>query len=451
MKVRGAMGSLRDWFARPAPLAEGPFQTTRARRLSALVLFGFLGVFGLWAAFVPLESAIIANGVVTVESKRKKVQHLEGGIVERVDVRDGDSVRSGQVLAVLNQTDSSAALGVLLSEQDAVLALEARLQAELAGAKSVSFPPALMERAEMSSAKAAMDGQKNLFAQRSQSLATQVDVLNNRKAQYLEMVSGLQAQLKAIESQTTLIEQETQATEKLFDQGLSTLPRVLALKRAGKSLAGQRGELVATIAQNKLKASEIDMQILEMRNERLDKISAEMRDAERRRFELADRVKAARGLVNRMTITAPADGLVVAATIHSAGQVVRAGETVMEIVPQNDGLIVEAQLKPDDADNVHPGVPARVRLVHFKDTFQPVVEGKVRSVSADRLVDSRTGTPYYQAEIEVDAAAVKAVLGNEKLQPGLPAEVMIGLGSSTALEYLFAPLNRRLQRAMREE
>jgi HlyD family type I secretion membrane fusion protein len=450
MMVRDAMSGLRDWFARPAPV-EGPFQTTRASRLSALVLFGFLGVLGLWAAFVPLDSAILANGVVTVESKRKKVQHLEGGIVERVDVRDGDSVRAGQVLAVLNQTDSSAALGVLSSEQDAVLALEARLQAELAGAPSVAFPPALADRAQTSSAKAAMDGQNNLFAQRLQSLETQVDVLKNRKAQYLEMVSGLEAQLRAVESQTSLIEQETQATEKLFDQGLSTLPRVLALKRAGKSLAGQRGELVATIAQNKLKASEVDMQIAELKSERLDKVSAEVREVERRRFELADRIKAARGFLNRMTITSPAAGVVVAATIHSPGQVVRAGETVMEIVPQNDGLIIEAQLKPDDADNVRPGVPARVRLVHFKDKFQPVVEGKVRSVSADRLVDARTGTAYYQAEIEVDGAAVKAVLGDEKLQPGLPAEVMIGLGSRTALEYLFAPLNRRLQRAMREE
>lgn len=449
MTVRDAMSVLRSWLG-GAP-AEGPFSTTRARRLSAAVLFGFLGVLGLWAALVPIESAVIANGVVAVESKRKKVQHLEGGIVERVNVRDGDSVRAGQALAVLNQTESAAALGVLLSEQDAVLALEARLQAELAGAAAVTFPQALTERAATSSAKAAMDGQKNLFEQRRQSLETQVDVLKNRRAQYLEMASGLEAQLRAVESQTALIQQETEATEKLFDQGLSTLPRVLALKRAAKSLAGQRGELSATVAQNKLKAGEVDMQIAELKSERLDKISAEMRDAERRRFELADRVKAARGLLGRMTITAPADGVVVAATIHSSGQVVRAGETLMEIVPQDDGLIVEAQLNPDDADNVRAGVPARVRLIHFKDKFQPVVLGKVRSVSADRLVDARTGMPYYQAEIEVDGAAVAAVLGDEKLQPGLPAEVMINLGSRTALEYLLAPLNRRLQRAMREE
>jgi hypothetical protein len=131
--------------------------------------------------------------------------------------------------------------------------------------------------------------------------------------------------------------------------------------------------------------------------------------------------------------------------------VVRPGDTVMEIVPQDDRLVVEAQLKPDDADNVRAGVAAKVRLIHSKNKFQPVVDGKVISVSADRLVDARTGVAYYQAEIEVDRAAIAAVLGDEKLQPGLPAEVMISLGSHTALEYLFAPLNRRLQRAMREE
>jgi HlyD family type I secretion membrane fusion protein len=449
MMIRDAFGGLRNWLGGPS--TDEPFQTTRVRRWSALVVFGFLAVFGIWAAFVPLSSAVIANGVIAVESKRKKVQHLEGGIVERVDVRDGDTVKLGQVLAVLNQTETSAALGVLVSDLDAVTALEARLQAEMTNAASVTFPPELIARKDTSSAKAAMTGQSDLFEQRRQSLDNQVDVMKNRKEQYLEVVSGLQAQLAAVDAQTALIARETQATEDLFNQGLSTLPRVLALKRAAKSLAGQRGELAATIAQNKLKASEIDMQIIELKNDRLDKISTEMRDTQKRRFELTDRVKAANAQANRMTITAPAAGVVVASVIHSPGQVVRGGETVMEIVPQDDRLVVEVQLKPDDADNVQPGIPANVRLIHFKDKFQPVVPGKVISVSADRLVDARTGVAYYQAEIEVDRASVTAVLGDEKLQPGLPAEVMISLGSHTALEYLLAPLNRRLQRAMREE
>lgn len=432
-------------------VAKEPFQTTRALRLSAAVLFGFLTIFGLWAAFVPLQSAVIATGVVAVESKRKKVQHLEGGIVERVAVRDGDHVRAGQVLAVLNQTESGAALGVLLSEQDAVLALEARLLAESTNGEKMTFPDDLRRRSALPSAKAAMAGQTNLFEQRRQSLDSQIAILNNRREQYLEIVAGLQAQLEAVGGQTALIKQEQRAVETLFEKGLAPLPKLLALKRAGTSLAGQRGELIASIAQNRLKASEIDMEILNLRNERLDKIASELRDVQRRRFELADRLKAAKGLVNRMTITAPADGVVVALAIHTPGQVARGGDTLLEIVPQNDRLIVEAQLRPDDADNVRPGIAANVRLIPFKTQFQPVVQGKVRSVSADRLVDPHTGAAYYQAEVEVDRAVVATALGSDKLQPGLPAEVMISLGSHTALEYMLAPLNRRLQHAMREE
>lgn len=450
MTVKDIGARLVAWIGGPAATGER-FQTTPALRVSAAVLLSFLAVFGAWAAFVPLESAVIASGVVAVESKRKKVQHLEGGILEQIAVRDGDQVKAGQVLAVLNQTDSAAALGVLMSEHDATLALESRLLAEIGESDGLTYPSELLARREMPSAKAAMDGQSKLFAQRRQSLDSQIAILNNRRGQHLEIVAGLQAQLASVGGQSDLIAQEQTATETLYVQGLSTLPRLLALKRARTSLSGQRGELIASIAENKLKASEIDMQILNLKNERSDKSATELRDVQKRRFELAERIKAAKGLLSRTTITAPADGIVVAATIHSPGQVIRGGDTLMEIVPQNDNLVIEAQLKPDDADNVRPGIPANVRLIAFKTKFQPVVEGKVRAVSADRLVDPHTGAAYYQAEIEVERTLVAAALGHDTLQPGLPAEVMINLGSHTALEYLVAPLNRRLQHAMREE
>ncbi len=450
MIFRDLVGNWKDWFA--AADAEGePFQTTNVRRWSAFVLFGFLAVFVLWAAFVPLESAVLANGVIAVEGKRKKVQHLEGGIVESVSVRDGDHVKAGQVLAVLNQTESAAAVGVLQSQLDAVVAQEARLQAEIANAGSIAFPADLTGRVESASAKAAMEAQTRLFDERRKSLESQTAILQSRQGQYVQVVRGLEAQLVSVRGQSKLISQEKVAFEALYEKGLSTLPRVLALKRAAESLSGQEGELIASIAENKLKASEIDMQVLELMNDRQDKAATEMRDTQKLRFELIERIKAAQGQLGRTTITAPGDGIVVASIVHSAGQVVRGGDTLLEIVPQDDRLIVEVQLKPEDADNVRAGVAAHVRLVHFKDQFQPVVAGKVLSVSADRLIDERTGASYYQAEIEVDRDEVAAALGDAKLQPGLPAEVMIKLGSHTALEYLIAPLDRRLQRAMREE
>lgn len=428
-----------------------PFAIGRVMRLSTAVLIAFLVLFGLWAAIVPLDSAVMAQGVVAVESKRKKVQHLEGGILERIAVRDGDTVEAGQILAVLNQTDSAAAVNVLLSEQDAVLALEARLRAEMNDEGVLNFAPELQVRQNVAAAVAAMEGQARLFQQRRDSLASEIAILDNRRAQYLQMVEGLQAQLAATKKQTTLIDEEQAAIQVLFDKGLAPLPKLLALKRARAGLDGQRGEIISSIAENRLRASEVDMEILNLRNSRLDKVAAELRDVQKRRFELVDRIKAAAGQLTRLTITAPSGGVVVATVIHSPGQVVRPGETLLEIVPQHDRLIIEAQIKPDDADNVRAGIAARVRLIPFKTQYQPVVEGHVRSISADRLQDPNTGMAYYQAEIELDRDAVAAALGPDALQPGLPAEVMISLGSHTALEYLVAPMNRRLQQAMREE
>jgi HlyD family type I secretion membrane fusion protein len=428
-----------------------PFHTGRMLRLSASVLIGFLVLLFLWAAIVPLDSAVMAQGVVAVEGKRKKVQHLEGGIVERVVVRDGDTVKAGQILAVLNQTDSTAALNVLMSDQDAILAQEARLRAELNGETTLNFPPALLARRDIPAAIAAMEGQIQLFQQRRDSQRSEIAILENRRGQYLQMVQGLRAQLSAVKRQIELMNEEQASIQTLFDKGLAPLPRLLALKRGRAALDGQRGELVSSIAENHLRASEVEMEILNLRNNRLDKATAELRDVQKRRFELVDRIKAAHGQLTRMTIRAPSDGIVVATAIHSRGQVVRSGDTLLEIVPQHDRLIVEAQLRPDDADNVRPGVEARVRLIPYKTKFQPVVEGRVRSVSADRLENPHTGSPYYLAEVELDRKAVAAALGGETLQPGLPAEVMISLGSHTALEYLVAPMNRRLQHAMREE
>ncbi len=449
--LRAAPGQFKLLVLGPDTPSGEPFQTGRVLRLSASVIIGFLILFGLWAAIVPLDSAVMAQGVVAVESKRKKVQHLEGGILERIAVRDGDSVRAGQVLAVLNQTDSAAAVNVLLSEQDAILAQEARLRAEMNAEDALNFAPELQVRRNVPAALAAMEGQTRLFQQRRDSLASEVAILESRRGQYLQIVEGLEAQLSAIRKQRGFIDDEQAAVQALFDQGLAPLPKLLALKRASAGLEGQRGELLASIAENRLRASEVDMQILNMRNLRLDKVAAEMRDVQKRRFELVDRIKAAAGQLTRMTITAPSDGIVVATAIHSPGQVVRPGETLLEIVPQHDRLIVEAQLKPDDADNVRPGIVAHVRLIPFKAKFQPVVEGKIRSISADRLQDPHTGAAFYLAEVELDRAAVATVLGRDALQPGLPAEVMINLGSHTALEYLAAPMNRRLQQAMREE
>ncbi len=452
-KIRDLVGNAmrRFWAFLMHTDSDDPFRMSSPARIGALGIMGFLVVFLAWASFVTLDSAVIASGVVSVEGKRKKVEHFEGGIVERVLVNDGDVVSAGQALIILSKTQSLTALDILLSEQDAVLALEARLDAELADADELKLPPELTERAAVPAAQAAISGQTKLFAQRRETFRGEIAALTGRKDQYLEIVQGLDAQIRSIARQTVLIDQEHEGIQKLYDQGLARLPNLLALKRARAALDGQKGALQSSIAENKLKASEVDVQVINIKNERLDQIAGEMRDAQRRRFELANRIKAAKDAFERTTIISPSAGTVVALAVHTQGEVVRSGDKLLEIVPGRDRLVVEAHINPDDADNVRAGTPARVRLSPFKTRAQPVVDGKVVGISADRLVDERTGMPYYLAEIEMDRAAVQSALGSATLQPGLPAEVMISLGEHTPLEYMIAPLSRRVEHAMREE
>lgn len=427
------------------------FGASRAIRLSSIVLVAFITAFFAWASLVPLDSAIIASGVVVVETKRKKIQHLEGGIIERIMVRNGERVETGQVLAILNQTESAAALELLEAEQDSILALEARLRAELGNQDSIQLPAALRDRKATPSGDAAISGQTSVFKQRKESLRSEISILQNRRAQYSRIVQGLKAQQKAIAEQLTLIEDELKAIQTLYSKGLSPLPKLLSLKRSKSALVGQSGELTASIAENELKANEIDMEILRLKNERNDKVSLELRDAEKRRFELEQQIRTAKGQFTRTRLTAPSSGTVVALSLYSPGEVLKPGETLLEIVPANDRMLIEAQLKPDDADDVRAGIKAYIRLLPFKTKMQPVIEGSILSVSADRLVDNRTGVAYYEAIIEVEREVVSEALGNTELQPGLPAEVIIGQGSHTALEYLLAPLNRRLNHALREQ
>lgn len=430
---------------------DDPFRASLMLRLAATIVGLFIFVFFAWAIFSRLDSAISANGVLSVETKRKRIQHFQGGIVDSIFVRNGDTVKAGQRLVSLNSTQSLAALNILLSEQDSALALEARLNAEVEGAKTLDFPDLLDNRAKIESASAAMRGQQLLFDQRRETHDSTLAVLASRRQQYGEIVAGLEAQLRSAHAQAALIVRERTGIQKLHEEGYATLPRLLALQRAEAALVGQEGGLKASIAENKLKMSEVDAEILRTKSDRLDQIAAEMRDVQRKQFELVDRIHAAQDTVQRSILTAPATGTVVGLKVYSSGEVIQPGAVLMELVPQNDQLVIEARINPNDADNLHPGMPARVRLNPFKTQAMPVVMGRVRDVSADRLVDERTGEGFYLVEVEMDRKEVRSVLGGAPLQPGLPAEVMISLGEHSPLEYLVAPLSRRVRHVMSEE
>lgn len=418
-----------------------------AGRLIMLVFV--VGFFG-WASFAPLDSAVMAPGVVVVESRVKTIQHLEGGIVHDILANDGQRVHAGQLLIRLDNTQASSVLGSLLDESDALEAQEARLEAERDGRDSIAYPADLLNRASDPKVVAAMRGEENAFAARRETLAKQIDILNNKTGENGTIVAGLQAQQVSVDKQIGLIDRESQSVQSLYDKGLSTLPRLLALKRQAADLAGQRGQLSEKIAQTKLTDGENDLQIMTLKNEQLSDVVKDLRDVQTKRFDLQDKVRAARDVLSRLEIRAPVSGRVQELSLHTIGAVVKPGEPLMEVVPEHDELEVDVHVRPEDADSVYAGMTARINFSAYQARRLPIVLGKVKSVSADRQVDQRTGQAYFAVAVTVDRAALKNY-PSAKLIPGLPVDVALDTGSRTALQYFLEPITDTFQNGMKEK
>lgn len=427
------------------------FMSTRklvgSGRLVILIFFvGFMG----WAALAPLDSAVMAPGVIVVESHRKTIQHLEGGIVRDVLVQDGQSVKAGQLLVRLDETQAQSTLQMLMSERDALEAQEARLVAERDGSPAINFPPDLVAHQNDPAVAAAIHGEESAFETRKATLAKQIDILTQRNKENQSIIAGLQNEQTAVDQQTALIARETESVQTLYDKGLSTLPRLLALKRQAADLSGQHGQLVEKIAQTQLSSGENELQIINLKNQQLADVVKDLRDVQTKRFDLLDRIQAARDILSRLMVRAPVSGKVVGLTVHTNGAVLHPGDTIMEIVPQKDELEVEAHVRPEDVENVHVGQTAKLNLSSYETRRLPILDGTVINVSADRLTDQRTGQAYFNVSVTVDRNKLKDY-PDAKLIPGLPVEVAFNTGSRTALEYLVEPISDVMRKGMREK
>lgn len=408
-------------------------------------VIGFLG----WAAFAPLDSAIQAPGVVVVETHRKAIQHLEGGIVKTIYVKEGERVTAGQPLVQLDETEGRASLNLLSGQADALAAEQARLEAERDGAERIAFPADLTERRDDPKVAEALRGEQNTFDTHRATLAKQQAIYNQRINENHRIVAGLQSQQQSVEQQSTLIQQESDSVQHLYDKGLSTLPRLLQLKRQAADLTGQHGQVSEKIAQVGLDSGEDELQILNLKNQFMNDVVKDLRDVQTKRFETMDRLHAARDIVARLRMTAPVAGKVVGLAVHSKGAVIRPGDLVMEIVPIEDQLDVEAKVKPEDADDVHIGMSAKVNLGAYKQRRLPMITGVVTNVSADRLVDQHTNQPYFSVMVQVDKSQLKDY-PDVKLIPGMPVDVAIDSGTHTALDYFIEPITGVFRRGMRE-
>jgi HlyD family secretion protein len=415
---------------------------------SAIVAVFVLGAC-VWAALAPLESAAQAPGVVEVESSRKTVQHLEGGIIGAILVADGDKVVAGQPLIRLDDTKARTTLVALQGQLWDALAGEARLIAERDGAPAPVYPESLTARADEIDIALVLAGQNKIFQTRRSLQKSKTELIQQRIAQTNEEIIGYQAQEAADRQRIALINEEIKGLKQLVDKGLERKPRLLALQRDLAEIEGKRGDAIAQIARAHENIAESRVSILNQENDMQNEVAGSLRDTQKKIHEFQEQIRAAQDVLTRIEVRAPEDGIVTDLRVHTPGGVVTAGEPLLDLVPPTDRMIIQAQLRPEDINLVHAGLPALVRLTPYKQRRTPPLEGTVDYVSADRLIDKHTNLPYYAAKIRIDEEKLKQLVGVEMI-PGMPAEVSIKTGESTVAMYALSPVLDSFRRAFRE-
>ena len=427
-------------------VARGPI------RFGLWTLFVLFFVFGSWAAFAPLETAAVAQGSVVLNSNKKTIQHLEGGIISEILVHEGDFVQANQPLIKLDETGAKSRYNGLLSEVRTLRANELRLLAEREGKSTVEYNDPLLADAQNPDVKSILTTQTQLFEGRNKNVEGQVGVLQQKMEQSKEEIKGLQAEVAAAKSQIAYLNEETQTVKTLVEKGQALRPRLLALQRQASELLGRQGEYQAAIARAGQTIAQAEVEMLNVKNQRNNDVEKELHDVQTQYADFNERLKAAEDIKNRVVITAPQSGVVTNLAFHTKGGVIQPGVPIMEIVPKDDKLIIEAKVNLTDINIVHAGLPARVRLSAYKSRRVPIIDAKVTSVSADRVVDKNTNQAYYLARIEVDENEIKNQIAEHvELYPGMPADVLIVTGTRTLLSYLFTPIGDSMFRAFREK
>lgn len=414
-------------------------------RAGLIILALFFGGFGGWAAVAPLNAAVVGEAVVKVEGNRKSVQHLDGGVVKELRVREGESVAAGDVLMVLDDTNARAELDVLVQQVVNLKAMQARLMAERDGAAEIAFPPELTEAV----AAAAMDNQRREFVSRRDAITGETGILNERRSQLSAQITGNEAQVAALRDQLASVLEERSKLQKLYDQGLIEQPRLLQLDRTAKSLEGQIATVDGTIAASQRAIEENAQQVLQLSRDRQAEVTRQLSEVQSKLLDLAPRQHAAATALERLEVRSPYGGRVVDLAVFSVGGVIGRGERLLDIVPAAPTLVVEARIRVEDIADIQPGMQAEVHFTSYKQRITPLIHGTVADISADRLTDERTQVPYYVAHVSVDADEL-AASPEIQLYPGMPATVMITTKQRTALDYLVGPLFASLDHSFRE-
>jgi HlyD family secretion protein len=423
-------------------------------RASVIIIFTILCITLVFGVAAPMESAAIAHGTVAVLSKRKTVQHLEGGIIKRILVEDGQRVIEGQPLIEISDVASKANRGIVQKELWIERAAELRLTALQNNNSHITFPEDMNAAAKDATELAqTMQTQAELFTTQREAQLGKLNSLKQRIAQSREEIVGLQAQIKSAESQLVYINEELGAIRPLVKEGLATKPRLLALERQAEELHGIRGQNIALIAKAKQVISGAEMDVINQINDFATRNAEELRDVRARIADSEEKLRAVTDVMERTVVLAPTEGIVTGLKFHTIGGVVAPGAPILDIVPQNDLLVLEVQIKPIDIDVVKSGLDARIIFSAYKSRRMPLFYGKVTKVSADAFTEQQgvQAVSYYTARVEVDGEQLKHLGTPMNLYPGMPADVYIRTGSRSFLGYLFEPITDSMDRAFKEE
>lgn len=406
---------------------------------------GFFGLLLGGAALIPLDAGAVAQGIVAVSGSRQLVQHREGGIVTEIGVVEGQLVRQGDKLAVVSQSSLTADERSLAGEVITLIAQRARLQAQLAGRSTFGTPPEFLNLSKEDAvlANEAMIGQRQVLRAQQDSLGSQRSVLGQRANQSRSMIDSAEYQAKANREQRRLIGEELAGMKELEGRGFVAKNRIRELERTAAELDGRYGALTADMSRSRQAIGETQMQSVSIGSQMIADAAQQLRDVQVRLAELQPRLAAAREQLARATVRAPANGHVVDLKVHTLGGVVTPGETLMQVVPDNRELVIQAKMSPIDADSVQVGMLAQVRFSSLHDRNLPAFDGKITKLSADALEDERTGMHYFTIEVVVPASEldkIRSAHGESAIRAGIPAEVLVPLKKRSALSYLLDPI-----------
>lgn len=427
------------------------FSAGRPIWIGMLVLFIMLGGFAAWAGFTQIAGAIVAPGQIEVDQNRQVVQHLDGGIVAKINVTEGSIVEAGDVLIRLDDRLLASQLAITEGQLFEVMARRGRMAAERDQADAITFPPELLDAAKSRAEVAELvEGQQQLFRARKVTAAKEKEQLNNRVDQIGSQIEGIAAQRAALSDQLALVEEEREVQQRLLDQGLAQAGPVLALRREAARLAGQLGELTAEDASSKERITEIEIALLKLDTDRQEEAITNLRDLQYNELELHEKRTTLIEQLARLDLRAPVSGVVYGLTVFAERSVIQAAAPVMYIVPQDRPLIITVKVEPIHIDQVYVGQDVALRFPAFSSRTTPELYGRVLNISPDAFTDERTQATYYRSEIQITEEEIAKLPEGDVLIPGMPVEAYLRTGDRSPMAYLVKPLAIYFNRAFRE-